>query len=102
MRTILNRDIHLTPLDAAIGHFITVLLREHRYSEMYRQLFALSAKFGGLGIIIPLQIADIQYKNSRAVKEDLVEKVNAQEHGCIQFQSRQTKTNKNLINNETK
>ena len=80
MRRIPNIVMHFKPLDAAIDNFITVLLCGHRYSKMDRQLFSLPAKFGGLGIVIPSQIADIQYKNSRAVTEDLVVQIKAQEH----------------------
>lgn len=50
---------------------------------MERELFALPVKLGGIGIIIPSRISDIQYTNSRVVTEDLTLHVKSQNSSGI-------------------
>ena len=73
-------DKHLQRLDDAINNFITILLRGHHLTELERDLFALPAELGGLGIIIPSKISNSQYQNSRIIAEQLTNEVKNQQH----------------------
>ena len=60
MRTIPNISGKLKVLDKAIDNFITFLLNKHSCSRTERILVSLPVKLGGLGIIIPSELSDIQ------------------------------------------
>ena len=64
MRTVPDISHLLIPLDEAINRFISTLLNGYNFNDTERQLFSLPAKLGGLGIIIPSKIYDIEYQNS--------------------------------------
>ena len=74
MRTVLGISNEFKPLDDAIDTFI----RGYRFSFDEREMFALPAKLGGLGIIIPSKICDTQYSNSRTMTEELTSHVTQQ------------------------
>ena len=72
MRTIPDIDRILCRLDDAIDQFIYVLLNNYRFTHNERLLFSLPPRMGGLGIIIPSQLSEIYYNNSKAVTAPLV------------------------------
>ena len=78
MRTVPDISNEFELLDSAIDVFIETLLRGYRFSAEERELFALPVKMGGLGIIIPSKLCEIQYSNSRTVTEELIEHVTEQ------------------------
>ena len=67
MRTIPNISAFLKPLDKKIDEFIKVLLNDHNFNHHDRLLYSLPAKKGGLGIIIPSNMSDKEYFNSREI-----------------------------------
>ena len=67
MRTIPNISALLKPLDKKIDEFIKVLLNDHNFNHDDRLLYSLPAKKGGLGIIIPSNMSDQEYFNSREI-----------------------------------
>ena len=75
MRTIPNISGKLKVLDKAINKFITFLLNKHSCSRTERILFSLPVKLGGLGIIIPSELSDIQYKNSVYITKSLTDNI---------------------------
>ena len=54
----------LKPLYDAINTFIKVLLQGYIFNPTERVLFSLPAKYGGMGLIIPLEIYQEEYENS--------------------------------------
>ena len=62
MRTVPGISDEFKPLDDAIDTFIRTIIRGYRFSFDERELFALPAKLGGLGIIIPSKICDPIFK----------------------------------------
>jgi hypothetical protein len=79
MRTIPGISSMLTPLDEAIDKFIKVLLNDYNFNPDERLLFSLPAKFGGMGIIIPSMVSDTEYRNSRSITKETIERVTSQE-----------------------
>ena len=72
MRTIPKISVKLKVLDKAIDNFINCLLNNHSSSSPERILFSLPVKLGGLGIIIPSELSDIQYKNPVHITKSLM------------------------------
>ena len=75
MRTIPNISILLHRLDQAIDDFLKVLFDNHEFSKVERDLWSLPVRMGGLGVPIPSQISDEQYKHSRMINKKLTSKV---------------------------
>ena len=71
LRTVPNITQHLLPLDAEIDKFIGKLFPNHSINESDRILLSLPPKMGGLGILIPSNIADLEYAKFRKVTESL-------------------------------
>ena len=64
-RTIPGIKHLLQPLENAIkDHFIPAITRNHLCNEYERRLLSLPPKMGGLGIIIPMEIAEVEFENS--------------------------------------
>ena len=78
MRTVPGISDEFKPLNDAMDTFLRTILRGYRFSFDELELFALPAKLGGLGIIIPLKICDTQYSNSRTITEELTSHVTQQ------------------------
>ena len=79
MRTIPDISHLLKPLDDAIDNFTKVLLHGYEFNKDERSLFSLPARFGGMGMIIPSQISQQEYLNSRSVTSGTIEKVKLNE-----------------------
>ena len=75
MRTIPDISRLLRPLDVAIDAFIKVLFNDYDFSSLERRLWSLPVRMGGMGILIPSEISDKQYANSRIINETLTSKV---------------------------
>ena len=75
MRTMPNIYGKLKVLDKAIDNFISFLLNKHSCSRTERILFSLPVKLGGLGILIPSELSDIQYKNSVYITKSLTDNI---------------------------
>ena len=75
MRTLPDIKQLLLRLDAAIDDFICTMLNKYHFSELERTWFSLPVKFGGLGIIVPSQLCDVYYDNSKAVTKGLVDRI---------------------------
>ena len=59
---------HLSkPLDDLIDTFIKVLLQGYTFNSTERVLFPLPEKCGGMGLIIPSEICQKEYENSREI-----------------------------------
>ena len=107
MRTIPGISEHLKRLDAAItNHLVKALFHNHECNEIERELFSLPMKLGGLGIIIPSEMSDIQFRNSQSVTRSLVEHIVEQReqlqlnHDDIKQHKNTIKTNKTKHNKE--
>ena len=75
MRTIPGISNLLLPLDKAIDCFIKTIFDDHEFSSTERKLWSLPVRMGGMGIPIPSEIADEQYRNSRTINAKLTTKV---------------------------
>ena len=91
MRTILEISHLLKPLDDNIDTFIKVLFQGCTFNPTERVLFSLPAKYGGMGLIIPSEICQEKYENSRAITKETTNKVIRNE---IQFQDDRISTAK--------
>ena len=79
MRTIPDISSLLRPLDEAVDDFIKVLFNDYDFNTSERKLWSLPVRMGGMGLMIPSQIADDQYSNSRKINEELTTKVREQQ-----------------------
>ena len=67
MRTVPDISEQLKKLHENVDQFIQVILNDYKFHEDERMLYSLPAKFGGMGIIILYQLAEIEYNNSISV-----------------------------------
>ena len=65
MRTNPGSPHLLKPLDDAIDIFIKVLLQGYAFNPTECVVFSLPAKYGGMRLIIPSEIYQEEYKNSK-------------------------------------
>ena len=76
MRTIPDVSVELQALENSIRNsLIPALLNGYMCNNEESKLFSMPAKFGGLGIFIPMERCDIEYNNSRKITADMVETV---------------------------
>ena len=75
MRTIPNISELLKPLDRAIDELIKIIFDNYDFNINERKLWSLPVRMGGLGLFIPSEISDEQYRNSRLINEKLTLKV---------------------------
>ena len=88
MRTIPDIKEQLQPLENAIRYkLLPELLEGHQCNDKERQLLALPPKFGGIGIINPIDIAANEYINSKKLTETLTNSLKSQQHVYIENQS---------------
>ena len=71
MRTIPDISNLLQPLDA----FIKIIFNNYEFNEEERELWSLPIRYGGLGLIIPSEMSDREYENSRLINAALISKV---------------------------
>ena len=80
MRTIPNISQHMQALESTIkSEFLPTLLM-HEVSDNLRNLIALPARMGGMGIINPVTIADAEYENSTSLTRQLTELIIKQDN----------------------
>ena len=76
LRTIPDISSLLKRLDAAIDeYFLKPIVNGHNFNYSERQWYSLPPRLGGLGIIIPSEVSDIFYNNSKQVTADLVNRI---------------------------
>ncbi len=76
LRTIPNISSLLKRLDSAIDeYFLKPILDGHTFNYSERIWMSLPPRLGGLGIIIPSEVADTWYRNSREMTMKLVTKI---------------------------
>ena len=75
MRTIPDISRLLRPLDDAIDSFIKVMFNNYEFNTIERKLWSLPVRKGGMGLIIPSEISDDQYMNSRTIDKALISNV---------------------------
>ena len=81
MRTIKNIKQFLTPVEKVIkDKFIPALFNDSQISQELRKLLSLPCKFGGMGIINLVELADEEYKKSRQLTTKLTNSIIQQEH----------------------
>ena len=81
MRTIKNIKQFLTPVEKVIkDNLISTLFNDSQISQELRKLLSLPCKFGGLGNINPVELADEEYNNSRQLTTKLTNLIIQQEH----------------------
>ena len=81
MRTLPDIEELLEPLEHAISDVLIPSLTEHSCSPTERELLALPARMGGLGLTNPSASARAEYLTSVKVSAPLVSKIIAQSHG---------------------
>ena len=79
MRTIPDISDLLYPLDEAVDCLIKTIFDDHEFSSIERKLWSLPVRMGGLGIPVPSEIAEEQYRNSRTINTKLTTKVRDQQ-----------------------
>ena len=75
MRTIPNISQYLQPLEKSIRQDFIPSLLKCNVKQAIRDLIALPARFGGMGIINPVKTADEEYKNSTKLTKTLTERI---------------------------
>ena len=75
MRTVPDISELLLPLDEAVDRFIRVLFNNYEFNRIERNLWSLPARKGGMALLIPSQISNDEYNNSRFINETLIKKV---------------------------
>ena len=80
MRTLLDIENLLQPLERAISDVLIPALIECNCSKAECDLVALPVHMGGLGLINPSGSADVEYSASIIVSAPLVSKIEAQSH----------------------
>ena len=76
LRTIPDISAELKRLDKAIDEqLLKPILDNHNFNYSERQWYSLPPRKGGLGIIIPSEVSDYFYRNSRYMTTDLVTKI---------------------------
>ena len=81
MRTIKNIGNIMLPLDnVSKQRLIPALFNDFQISKELRILIALSCKLSGMDIIIPIEIANEEYVNSRELTKKLTSLIMQQEH----------------------
>ena len=94
MRTVLGTDL-LQPLEEAIWHqFLPAVTGRQGITDLERDLLALPARHGGLGVLIPTRNANNQFKACTEVTAPLVELIHQQNPNypkLSQQKQRQTK-----------
>ena len=80
MRTLPDIKDLLDALDRAISDVLIPSLTEHNCSVAERQLLALPARMGGLGMTNPSESAESEYSASIRMSAPLVDKIMVQSH----------------------
>ena len=81
MWTCLVADDACTPLENAIRHhFLPSLTGRKAFRDCERRLLALPPRLGGMGVVIPHELAKQQNASSKEVTKDLVMLIEAQDH----------------------
>ena len=75
MRTVSGISHLLKPPDDAIDTFIKVLFQGYTFNPTKRVLFLLPAKYNGMVLIIPSEVCQEEYENSRAITKETTNKV---------------------------
>ena len=76
LRTIPSISNELKRLDAAIDEYLLKpILNNYNYNYSERLWYSLPPRKGGLGIIIPSEVSDTFYKNSRYMTSELVDRI---------------------------
>ncbi len=84
LRTIPNISSLLKRLDSAINeHFLKPILGGHMFNYAERIWLSLPPRLGGLGIVIPSEVSDIWYRNSRDMTVKLVTRIVGQHENDI-------------------
>ena len=83
-------------MDTAIDEYvIKPILNGHSFNYSERIWYSLPPRMGGLGIIIPSEISDIYYQNSRGLTTEIVTRI-------VNQHDQQTTTNVNEAQNKNK
>ena len=92
LRTIPDISSNLKRLDEAIDDlFLKPILNNYRFNYAERQWYSLPARKGGLGIIIPSEVSNIFYENSKTMTAELVHRiVNQKQPQTVQSENEQT------------
>ena len=91
MRTIPGISHLLKPLHDTIDTIIKVSFQGYNFNPTERVLLSLSANCKGMGLIIPSEICEEEYKNYRAKTKETTNKVM---RNGIQFQDNHVSTTK--------
>ena len=99
MRTIDGISNLLIRLDVAVDKLLQNLFFGHDISLEERIMFSLPVKMGGLGFIIPSEISETQYNNSKSITSSLSNTVVEQTH-LTEEDRNNIKTRKNEVKRE--
>ena len=98
LRTIPDISNQLKRLDTAIDdQFLKPILNNYEFTYAERQWYSLPARKGGLGIIVPSEVSDFYYQNSKGVTAQLVHKIVHQKQPNVDFVENNQRHTKALI-----
>ena len=87
----------LKPLEDLIDEkLIPALVGEHNYSQHLRGVFALPARLGGLGLLIPHKEAQFEYENSLIMTEQLTRAIVNQQDSFAEDKVKQAEAAKEI------
>ena len=79
MGTIQDTKDLFIPLERCIRVKLIPAIIGRNVSDLHRRMFALPVRFGGLGIVYPVEIAEREFQTSLRVTEELVALIYPQE-----------------------
>ena len=99
-RTIPNSRDFFIPVEEPIRDKLIPALLGRRVNEIERKIFALPVKYGGLGILNPVETAEREFQNSCTITQNLTEIMENQETDLRHYNAVKMKENIKNIKSE--
>ena len=100
MRTVPGISGMLQPLEDCIARVFIPALLNREVSDVERKLIQLPVRYGGLGIVNPVEAADREYDASRMITAPLVKMILEQNMSTADLQLSEVKDRKRQLKNE--
>ena len=100
LRTVPDISDQLNPLENAIQECLIPALVGRRISPLEREIFSLPTKYGGMGLVNPVQAAEFEYTASKTVTQTLKQAILDQSVNFNSVNLEQIKTSRRSISSE--
>ena len=99
-RTIPNIELHFERVEEAIKEIFIPSIIGRKVSDIERQIIALPTRYGGLGILNPVETSKIEYETSIRVTKHLTELICRQEQNFENYNGDRVKAELRVCKNE--